>query len=68
MRPCWCTLQRDDGDQDFFVRMGKRVIELNTRGKEVNLAIPSDMPEDVRMEMGIGLHILESRQSQTDLN
>ncbi|MBO5534468.1 MAG: hypothetical protein J6B53_03575 [Clostridia bacterium] len=48
--------------------MGKRVIELNTRGKEVNLAIPSDMPEDVRMEMGIGLHILESRQSQTDLN
>ena len=52
----------------FLCADGKRVIELNTQGKEVNLAIPSDMPEDVRMEMGIGLHILESRQSQTDLN
>ena len=57
----------DSGLQEISVAVHARRIDLLAPGEEVDFVIPRDVDEETRLEMEIGLGILESHKGHIDL-
>lgn len=55
------------GLSEISVSVYARKIDLQAPGREVDFAIPEDVDEGTRLELEIGLHILENHMERIDL-
>lgn len=46
---------------------GDRFVDLRAAGEEIDFTIPAGVPEDVRVELEIGLNLLEGHKNRVDL-
>ncbi len=57
----------NSGLSEITVTVHGRRIDLKTRGDEVDFVVPQDVDEETRLELEIGLGILESHKHRIDL-